>query len=332
MVRWPEGDLYSAAAMTSLISLMPARTALKETNSACVTRAMRRASVVLPQPGGPQNSIEPMLSLSICVRSGFPGPRSFSWPMNSSRVRGRMRSASGWLAAGTSESAGEAGSLENRLMDSLSLNRLPRKGKWDNCAAGACQLSVGEEKDRWFQGWFGDTRGPSARQTRAGCREEPQRAGPLKLPRGGVALAGGFVEDDRGGGSGVEGLNAAGHRNVDAGVGGALDFFGEACAFVANQKSDGLAPVDFPGSEKRGVGSRWLVRLGMVKTRRNAAHGGKSSGLVVHARGEGVDASHFALRQKNAERHSGEDGEMEGRTGRGAERLRRIGAGGAADA
>src|SRR2546429_3699103 len=69
MVRWPEGDLYSAAAMTSLISLMPARTALKETNSACVTRAMRRASVVLPQPGGPQNSIEPMLSLSICVRS-----------------------------------------------------------------------------------------------------------------------------------------------------------------------------------------------------------------------------------------------------------------------
>src|SRR5256884_7314832 len=87
--------------------------------------------------------------------------------------------------------------------------------------------------------------------------------------------------------------------------------------------------VDFPGGEKRGVGSRWLVRLGMVKTRRNAAHGGKSSGLVVHARGEGVDASHFALRQKNGERHSGEDGEMEGRTGRGAERLRRIRAGGA---
>src|SRR6266550_3407115 len=187
MVRWPEGDLYSAAAMTSLISLMPARTALKETNSACVTRAMRRASVVLPQPGGPQNSIEPMLSLSICVRSGFPGPRSFSWPMNSSRVRGRMRSASGWLAAGTSESAGEAGRLENRLMDSLSLNRLVGKVKGD--------------------------------------------------------------------------------------VGGALGFFGEAGAFVANKKGDGLAPVDFPGGEKRGVGRRWHVRLGMVKTRRNAAHG-----------------------------------------------------------
>src|SRR5436853_5016116 len=147
MVRWPEGDLYSAAAMTSLISLMPARTALKETNSACVTRAMRRASVVLPQPGGPQNSIEPMLSLSICVRSGFPGPRSFSWPMNSSRVRGRMRSASGWLAAGTSESAGEAGSLENRLMDSLSLNRLVGKVKGDNCAAGdGSSLWVKERK------------------------------------------------------------------------------------------------------------------------------------------------------------------------------------------
>src|SRR5207249_4527682 len=192
------------------------------------------------------------------------------------------------------------------------------KGERGQLCGGGWQLPVGKEKKDGFKCGFRDARA--------------QRAAPLQLPQGGVALAGGFVEDDRSGSSGVEGLNAAGHRNVDADVGGALDFFGEAGAFVANKKSDGLAPVDFPGGEKRGVGSRWLVRLGMVKTRRNAAHGGKSSGLVVHARGEGVDASHFALRQKNGERHSGEDGEMEGRTGRGAERLRRIGAGGAADA
>src|SRR5712664_3126622 len=115
MVRWPERDLCSATAMTSLISLMPARTALKETNSELVRRAMRRARVVFPQPGGPQKSMEPRLSFSICTRSDLPGPRSFSWPMNSSSVRGRMRSASGWLAAGTSGSGAGGGNFEKRL-------------------------------------------------------------------------------------------------------------------------------------------------------------------------------------------------------------------------
>src|SRR5712664_2542388 len=123
MVRWPERDLCSATAMTSLISLMPARTALKETNSELVRRAMRRARVVFPQPGGPQKSMEPRLSFSICTRSGFPGPRSFSWPMNSSSVRGRMRSASGWLAAGTSGSGAGGGNFEKRLTLFLDVRR-----------------------------------------------------------------------------------------------------------------------------------------------------------------------------------------------------------------
>src|SRR5438094_10367026 len=65
MVRWPERDFCSPTAITSLISLMPARTALKETNSELVRRAMRRARVVFPQPGGPQKSMEPRLSFSI---------------------------------------------------------------------------------------------------------------------------------------------------------------------------------------------------------------------------------------------------------------------------
>ena len=62
-------------------------------------------------------------------------------------------------------------------------------------------------------------------------------------------MAGGFVEDDRCCGGGVEGLNAGGHGDVDAGVGAALDFFREARSFVADEKSDGLAPIDLPGSE-----------------------------------------------------------------------------------
>ena len=47
--------------------------------------------------------------------------------------------------AGTA--AGGTGRLENRLMDSLSLNRLWGKGKWDNFGF---ELSVGREKNDGF--------------------------------------------------------------------------------------------------------------------------------------------------------------------------------------
>src|SRR5258708_12452183 len=43
--------------------------------------------------------------------------------MNSSRVRGRMRSASGWLAAGTSGSGAGGGNCEKRLMLFLDVRR-----------------------------------------------------------------------------------------------------------------------------------------------------------------------------------------------------------------
>ena len=59
--------------MTCLISLIPDVTALNGMNSERVCVAIIRASVVLPQPGGPQKSIEPMSSRSICSRSGLPG-------------------------------------------------------------------------------------------------------------------------------------------------------------------------------------------------------------------------------------------------------------------
>src|SRR5262249_30852245 len=123
MVRREERNLRSASAMTSLISLMPERTALNEVNSEFVRRAIRRASVVLPQPGGPQKSMEPRLSDSIWMRSGLPGPRSFSWPMNSSSVRGRMRSARGWFAEGASS----AGAVGERDMEDSVWGKRPRQ-------------------------------------------------------------------------------------------------------------------------------------------------------------------------------------------------------------
>ena len=61
-----------------------------------------------------------------------------------------------------------------------------------------------------------------------------------------MALAVGFVEEDGGGGRGVKRFDAAFHRDLDAGIGGVDDVFGEARAFVADKKSDGLAPVNFP--------------------------------------------------------------------------------------
>ena len=67
-----------AAAMTSLISLMPASTALNGTKCALVISAMTRASVVLPVPGGPQRMIDCSRSRSIASRSGLPGARMCS--------------------------------------------------------------------------------------------------------------------------------------------------------------------------------------------------------------------------------------------------------------
>ena len=47
-------------------------------------------------------------------------------------------------------------------------------------------------------------------------------------------MAEGFVEEDGGSDGGVEAFDVGGHGDVDAGVGGADDVFGEASAFVAD--------------------------------------------------------------------------------------------------
>ena len=59
--------------MTDLISLMPESTALKATNRARVTVAIKRASVVFPVPGGPHKMIDCSASCAIASRSGRPG-------------------------------------------------------------------------------------------------------------------------------------------------------------------------------------------------------------------------------------------------------------------
>ena len=59
---------------------MPLSTALNGMNSQRVSRAISRARLVLPTPGGPQRITELSSSRSICRRSGLPGPSTCSWP------------------------------------------------------------------------------------------------------------------------------------------------------------------------------------------------------------------------------------------------------------
>ena len=74
MVRRPSRRrAASASAITALMSLMPASTALKATKCACVVAASMRARVVLPVPGGPQRMIDCSASRSMASRSGLPG-------------------------------------------------------------------------------------------------------------------------------------------------------------------------------------------------------------------------------------------------------------------
>src|ERR1700676_1415628 len=119
IVRCPDRDLRSATAITSFISLIPASTALNDTNSERVSRAINRASVVFPHPGGPHTGIDPISSFSIFVRTGSLVLSRFPCPINSSNVRGRIRSANGWCAAGTCDSSefppGPNGILLKRL-------------------------------------------------------------------------------------------------------------------------------------------------------------------------------------------------------------------------
>jgi hypothetical protein len=68
------------------------------------------------------------------------------------------------------------------------------------------------------------------------------------------------------------------HGDLNAGVGGVDDVFGEAGTFVAYEEGDGLAPVDFPRSR------------------------GSSAGRVfVDAGGDGGDCVEFELGEEDCE-------------------------------
>ena len=102
-----------ASSMTRRTSLTPAVMAESSTNFRPGPLAITCASVVLPVPGGPQRISElgpagPVASVPAASwRSGEPGPSRCCWPTTSSRVRGRIRTASGLR--------GEAGGRRARL-------------------------------------------------------------------------------------------------------------------------------------------------------------------------------------------------------------------------
>ena len=84
-----------ARASTSRTLPTVADTAESSSNSAPVVLATMRASVVLPEPGGPKSTSDGTRSASIARRSARPGPITCSWPTSSSSVCGRSRRASG---------------------------------------------------------------------------------------------------------------------------------------------------------------------------------------------------------------------------------------------
>ncbi len=122
-----------------------------------------------------------------------------------------------------------------------------------------------------------------------------------------MALAEGFVEEDGGGRGGVEGFDVALHGDLNAGIGGVDDVFGEAGTFVANEEGDRLAPVEFPGGGGGITGGR----------------------IFVNAGGDGGDAVELELCEEDAEGGSRYKWKMKGGAGGGAEGFRREGAGGA---
>ncbi len=70
----------SARAMNSLTSLMPDRTALKNSQGRSKCPASMVPRVVLPEPGGPQKMMETSRFDSMSSDRSLPLPRMWSWP------------------------------------------------------------------------------------------------------------------------------------------------------------------------------------------------------------------------------------------------------------
>src|SRR5262249_46118290 len=101
IVRCPADALRARAWSTALRrSATPAVTADTAMKCDLVVRAITCASVVLPEPGGPHNTMLGTRSASSARRSARPGASKWSWPRISSSVRGRMRAARGTNSGG----------------------------------------------------------------------------------------------------------------------------------------------------------------------------------------------------------------------------------------
>ena len=105
--------------MACRMSLTPASTAEKEAHSAPAASASRRASVVLPLPGGPQKTSEWSVLASTIWRSRWPGPSRCSWPTNSSSVArphalGERRRRGALLVGSSGEKVGHGARVYSR--------------------------------------------------------------------------------------------------------------------------------------------------------------------------------------------------------------------------
>src|SRR6266498_3297912 len=94
----------SISALMSLIELLVAE---KGTKRDRVDLAMMRASVVFPEPGGPQKIIDGMRSLSMALRRKRPSSRRSCRPTTSSSVAGRSRSGRGASGGGLGTRSGK---------------------------------------------------------------------------------------------------------------------------------------------------------------------------------------------------------------------------------
>ncbi|QNG74488.1 hypothetical protein EIELFIGP_03334 [Stenotrophomonas maltophilia] len=126
-VRRPSAKRCAASASTWRTSGRPDSTAEMARNSASAYSASSSASVVLPQPGGPHRIIECTRPDSTARRSALSGASRRFCPTISSRVRGRMRSASGRMCSRSTLSRSGPGNEVERCLGTRSLYRAAQR-------------------------------------------------------------------------------------------------------------------------------------------------------------------------------------------------------------
>jgi hypothetical protein len=104
-VRSPACRSRCARSTAARISLTPAVTAESDSKRVRGREASTRASVVLPQPGGPHRIRDGSSPACSSEPSAAPSPRRCSWPRISDSARGRMRSARGAFGFGRAPDA-----------------------------------------------------------------------------------------------------------------------------------------------------------------------------------------------------------------------------------